>query len=374
MPSRPVPPKRPPARLPINDTTFSNKISVQQTPRSDISDTVLHTNKNSPILPPETSPGSPPDKKESPPRPTSSSKKTEKEFVLPQNDVEIIELAASKKSATDKGPKSVSLGENNVQSQPGEFSPEESKKAEKDFKPVIKERLPRMTSLISLQKGVSHPSRLGVDPSMSDGDKEFYDTEKTAKRLSLDSRISEIPKACEKKAASFKEQDTKDEKENTAPAFRVALKKSSGYGMTTIIDTKSKPITAAMQPALKIDDPALLTTLKDLGRTRSTVSSDDHDSIVELNMEILKIVVLGHNTPTGSRSSLKRPTAINTRSHLRITFNDKAITTHEYPSEQSLVHSDDQASPNSVLNLDAETEESDTDGKVWSRAFLWRVI
>ena len=53
------------------------------------------------------------------------------------------------------------------------------------------------------------------------------------------------------------------EKENNTPK-RVTLKKTANYGMTTIIDTKSRPISPS-SPALKIDDPALLTSLRDIG-------------------------------------------------------------------------------------------------------------
>ncbi|GAU88743.1 hypothetical protein RvY_01381 [Ramazzottius varieornatus] len=367
--SRPVPPRRPPPLLPADANLISrnnnNPISPEEEIIRNIPSVSVETRNSIPKSPPKLPASSPPvtpEKRSPPVRPLSIPKKVEspkqKELVLPENDVEVVELSSLKKAdQKEKGtPKSTLLIENNVQSQPGDSSSDEAKKVtEKEVKPAVKERMPRMTSLDSLQKGASHPSRLGVDPTMSDGDKVFFDS--PTKRLSLDSKMPQVSNV-----AGVKEQDTKDEKENTAPAFRVALKKSSGYGMTTIMDTKSRPITATLQPALKIDDPALLTTLKDLGRTRNAAGSDDHDRIVELEMEILKIVVLGHNTPTGSRSSLKRPAAVNTRAHLRITFNDKAITTHEYPSEQSLVHLDDHPSPNSVLNLDAETEESDTDG------------
>ncbi|OQV23626.1 hypothetical protein BV898_02369 [Hypsibius exemplaris] len=160
------------------------------------------------------------------------------------------------------------------------------------------------------------------------------------------------------------------EKENTTPK-RVTLKKTTGYGMTTIIDTKSRPIEAAL-PALKIDDPALLTSLRDIGLSNGGSggrSSVDGSSSSNLEAELQKLIVLGHNSPTGSRSSLK--SAGNSRSNLRITFNDQATKTHEYPSERSLLSGLDGASTTSTSVLTfaehdgddgGDMEESDTDG------------
>lgn len=169
------------------------------------------------------------------------------------------------------------------------------------------------------------------------------------------------------------------EKENS-PRRGVTLKKSTGYGMTTIIDTKFKPIDPA-QPALKIDDPSLLTSLKDLGRARPgglLSGTDGGGDMYDIEIETMKIVIVGYNVPTGSKSSLKSSKSSSTRSHLRITFNDKATKTYEYPSERSLVVAatvaiasvvksvavTEESSDVRLLSLDAETDESDTDGIV----------
>ncbi|XP_055337845.1 proteoglycan 4-like [Paramacrobiotus metropolitanus] len=164
------------------------------------------------------------------------------------------------------------------------------------------------------------------------------------------------------------------EKENVTPPalnLRLGLKKTANYGMTTIIDTRSRPI-EPVQSALKIDDPSLLTSLKDLGSPGRSLSSrgdtGSGDLSYELEMETVRMIVIGHNVPTGSKSSLRTSSTARSVKHLRITFNDQATTTHEYPSERSLdrLTIDSYSSSQCVISLDSADDaedgrETDTD-------------